>query len=237
MDKLKILDFDMLVPQSNTDGIFMKLRNLGIWEKEITDIAKEQFPKTETFIDIGANIGYYTLLAKSQNVKYCYAFEPKELNFNILEENVKLNDYSNCFLYDIGLGNEEGELHFGYNDTKSGHGSFLNNVKSIQNLDKNITKKVKKLDNIEIKGNSIGIKLDVEGFELQVLEGMSKLFQSGKIKFMLIEISRKFYGIEVESSIINILKDNFDKLNVIESNSLLTDTLPGFPQYNILATK
>jgi len=36
MDKVKVLNFEMHVPKSNTDGIFKKLRSEGVWEKDIT---------------------------------------------------------------------------------------------------------------------------------------------------------------------------------------------------------
>jgi FkbM family methyltransferase len=236
MDKVNVLNFEMHVPKSNTDGIFKRLRSEGIWEKDITKFMVNNFNDIDTFIDIGANIGYYTLLSKSNGVNRCYSFEPNDNNFILLEKNINLNKYKNCFTYNAGLGSSNGTMSFNYNNVKSGHGSFLKEIKNKQNLNKEESKKIFTLDSINVLGDSIGIKLDVEGFELEVLKGMPQLLRENKIKFITIEISRKFYGKKIELEIIKILKENFNKLLIVETGEELND-LPEKTQYNIFAKK
>ena len=51
------------------------------------------------------------------------------------------------------------------------------------------------------------VKIDIEGYELNAIMGMLQLLDSKKIKVFCIEISRKFYGNDVEKEIINLLKN------------------------------
>src|SRR5574337_1157409 len=62
-----------------------------------------------TFIDIGANIGSYTLIGSEGREARVYSFEPHPVTFQLLCKNVELNQRSNVTLYNAALGSSEGE--------------------------------------------------------------------------------------------------------------------------------
>ena len=229
-------DFKMYVPPSKTDGIFISLRNKKTWEPIVTKRMLYKFneKKIDTFIDIGANIGYYTLLLANKNIK-TYSFEPNLENYNILTKNLKINNFNNSLHYNLGLSDSIGNLEFYYRKEKSGHGSF--NKKIVEQQKLNLCKiiKVNKLDNIDIQGKNIMVKIDIEGYELNAIMGMLQLLDSKKIKVFCIEISRTFYGNDVEKEIINLLKKYFTKLYIVQLKKQLIE-IPTLSQYDLICS-
>lgn len=229
-------DFKMYVPPSKTDGIFKSLRQKKTWEPRVTKGMLYEFneKKIDTFIDIGANIGYYTLLLANKNIK-TYSFEPNLENYNILTKNLKINNFNNCQHYNLGLSDSIGELEFYYRKEKSGHGSFNKKIVKQQNLNLCKIIKVNKIDNIDIQGKNIMVKMDIEGYELNAIMGMLQLLDSKKIKVFCIEISRKFYGNDVEKEIINLLKKYFTKLYIVQLKRQLIE-IPTLSQYDLICS-
>ena len=228
--------FKMYVPPSKTDGIFISLRNNRTYEPNVTKELLYWFEKKniDTFIDVGANIGYYTLLFSQKNIK-TYSFEPNFENYTILHKNLEINHFSQSLIYNMGLSDHVGELEFYYRKEKSGHGSFNKDIQNKQNL--NLCKKVPvdKLDNIYIEGDNIMLKIDIEGYELHAITGMLNLLRTKKIKVFCIEISRKFYGNDVENKIINLLKKFFTNLYIVQLKKELIQ-VPPLSQYDLICT-
>ena len=72
----------------------------GIYEEFETELVSKEISKNDVVVDIGANIGYYTLIfAKlvGENGKV-FAFEPDPSNFALLKKNVELNGFRNVVL-------------------------------------------------------------------------------------------------------------------------------------------
>jgi len=230
----------MYIPPSTTDGIFISLKNHGTWEEDISQIIIKNLEKfkIDTFIDIGANIGYYTLLAKSVGTENCYAFEPNDTNCFLIQKNIELNNFNNCYLHECGLGNEEGYFDFDFRDEKSGHGTFLDGVKKKCQWAtvRTAKKKIVKLSNIEIEGDRLAIKMDIEGFESEAIKGMIPLLESRRIKFFIIEMHRTFYGDEIEAQILNTLSQYYDTLFNIEEGKTLDGSFKSKPNYNLLCS-
>ncbi|MBA43163.1 MAG: hypothetical protein CMF62_04030 [Magnetococcales bacterium] len=228
--------FDMYVPYSKTDGIFISLRTKKTWEPNVTKSLLFKFNEKniDTFIDIGANIGYYTLFFAHKNIK-TYSFEPNLENYNILCNNLKINKFNNSVVHNLGLSDSQSELEFYYKKEKSGHGTF--NEKIVRQQQLNLTKKIKvdKLDNINISGKNLMIKIDIEGYELNAIKGMINLLNSNKVKVFCIEISRKFYGKDIEQQIINILKKYYSKLYIVQLKKQLID-IPLITQYDLICS-
>lgn len=145
----------------------------GIVEKNETELVKnilQQMPEDYVFLDIGANTGYYGIMSAYLYPKSkTYSFEPLEEHCNILRSSIYLNRLNNIEISQCGIGNKN-EIREIY---KAGSGtSFIKNFTN--NNEEEVKIQIKKLDEV-IKDKNIEnihfIKIDVEGFELEVLKG------------------------------------------------------------------
>jgi len=131
-------------------------------EPKTFNFIRNELKNATVFVDIGANIGGYTIRA----AKYCkvYAIEPLPRNYKILKINEKLNNVKiNSF--NMAAGNKNGKIKLYYEPGAYGTPS----VKRKQNYF--IEVEMKPLDEI-INEESIDLlKIDVEGAEDLVLEG------------------------------------------------------------------
>jgi hypothetical protein len=84
----------------------------SIHEPLETGLVKEKIKKGDVVLDIGANIGYYTLIfAKLVGEEgKVFAFEPEPTNFSLLEKNVEINGYKNVVLIQKAVSNETGKI-------------------------------------------------------------------------------------------------------------------------------
>lgn len=135
------------------------------------------------FIDIGANAGIYSILSSKVIGCKTIAFEPIHETFKRLLENIDINNVSHKINAVMkGVGSETGELYFTNNhDTTN---------KVSKNNEKNTSKvTITSIDNeIDINAEFI-FKIDVEGFEMEVLKGSRNLLRSGKIFAIIIELN------------------------------------------------
>jgi hypothetical protein len=79
------------------------------------------------------------------------------------------------------------------------------------------------------------VKLDIEGYELNAIMGMLQLLDTKKVKVFCIEISRKFYGCDVEHKIISILKKYFTKYYIVQLKKQLIK-IPNINQYDLICS-
>lgn len=137
----------------------------------------------EQFIDIGANIGLYTVkLGKLSTVREVHAFEPMPANKNQLHANILLNNLNaKVFVYPFALSSENGSAVFLQN---KGNSTGRSRIKStnVNKLDDNkfeeVEVQIKRLDGIlSADSKKLAIKIDVEGHELKVLEGMTSILK------------------------------------------------------------
>ena len=145
----------------------------------------ESFPKGSVFVDVGANIGSYSLLAAKLKKTTTYAFEPQALNFAELCTNIYLNNLSNRITpYNIALTDTTKFDLFRLSDMIPGaaDNAFAEEARTGET---GITQGCygTKLDNLFIEGvieQPDYIKIDVDGAELNVLYGASIVLQNAK---------------------------------------------------------
>ena len=143
--------------------------------------------KIEYFLDIGAHMGFYSINLSKKKLKV-YAFEPVKSNYEQLESNKLLNNFSNLEIYNFALSNENKKIIMWVPDLNKtgGFSIFDERDEEIKKYDK---KSIKKINSISKKGDEIfnivnkkiAIKIDVERHELSVLEGMQDLITKNKI--------------------------------------------------------
>ena len=138
----------------------------------------------DTFCDIGANVGSYTLLASGYVGAKSITFEPVPSTFSILEKNIALNQLQKkATLHNKALGNQVGKIKFTTNyDT-------VNHALADHEMEENfIEVSVGKLDDY-INHQPILLKIDVEGFESEVIEGGRELIANETTKAIIIELN------------------------------------------------
>ena len=97
--------------------LILDLREYTAWsyyfknyEKSVKNFVKKKLNKNSNTIDIGANLGYFSILFSSI-IKQgkVYSFEPEKKNFKKLLDNIKLNNFKNILPYNIGLSNSKSQ--------------------------------------------------------------------------------------------------------------------------------
>ena len=139
--------------------------------------------KEDLFVDVGANVGHYSMLAAGICGADVMAFEPIPSTFSKLNRNVNLNKLSNKIkLFNIGLGEESSYLNF--TTTKD----VMNSV--AQEYDKDVVRlEVKRLDDVLKDKTLVFLKIDVEGFEYFVLKGAKNVLAKKSLKYIIIEFN------------------------------------------------
>lgn len=156
----------------------------------------------DLFVDVGANVGSYTVLACSVVGAKGYCFEPVPSTYERLLTNIRLNDMSDRVVSrNIALGNSYGKINFSSDENCMNHIVADNEVSKGQ-----VSVHISKLDE-EIKEVPFLIKIDVEGYETPVLEGAQKTLEKEGVCCVIVELngSGNRYGFD-ESKILAKMK-------------------------------
>ncbi|MBC7490235.1 MAG: FkbM family methyltransferase [Glaciimonas sp.] len=138
----------------------------------------------ETFVDVGANIGAYTILASKVIQCKSIAFEPLPETADRLMDQIKINRIESIVdVRNMGIGDKQGALFFtNKNDT-------INKVSLVDDA-KNTTRiEVGTLDSELSIDCKYFFKIDVEGFEYHVIEGASKILSTENVSAIIIELN------------------------------------------------
>lgn len=144
--------------------------------------------KDDIFFDIGANVGSYTVLASGHVGCNTFSFEPIPSTFRSLQKNIEVNSINDKVkAFNVGVGAKKGTLSFTSNHDTINHVLASN---SGNNAENSIQVPVVSIDEI-IPENEIPIlmKIDVEGFETEVLQGMKATCKNEQLKGIIIELN------------------------------------------------
>ncbi len=192
-----LYDWNFHIKLISTDESVSKPIFFGYYEKETVSFITKYISYGDTVVDVGANIGFFTLIFSKlvgENGKV-HAFEPSQREFLHLCENVGVNKFRNILLNQLALSNRNGfsemnvlsESRFGaYNSLRRvSHSKVQNEKAHIENV-RTLT-----LDSYLALFPDAApslIKIDVEGFEKQVLEGMQSVLRTNNPPCLIIEI-------------------------------------------------
>ena len=200
-------DWNLLIGVPSGDWRLAAYLSLGGHFEYGTEILYRKVIRSDmVVVDIGANVGIYTLHALKAGAEV-YAFEPTPETFNILRHNVALNgfEYSpKVHLYNSAVSDREEMTEFAVVSNSCGHNSMFRENKD----DKIIRVPTVRLDDT-LDGIKIDcFKVDVEGAEMLVLNGMESLLKNnasvvGFVEFAPGNLRRS--GIEP--------RDLYDRLN------------------------
>ena len=140
--------------------------------------------ESDLFIDVGANVGAYTILASSVVKARSISFEPLPETVERLRDQIHINRIEHLVnIKNMGLSSNKGELCFTNNQ------DTVNKVVVSGDAENTTRIAVTTLDE-EIAGNeSFFLKIDVEGFEFNVIQGAKKLLASPNLLALIIELN------------------------------------------------
>jgi FkbM family methyltransferase len=195
---LKVGDYDFkhlqLIHFENF-SMFITSRFLNFYlprkfEQYTSKLIKYLLPKGGTFVDIGAHYGYYSLLASKKIGKmgHVYAFEPVAENYYILSKNCSYNSFNNIQLYNSALSDFDGVASFQI--TKASDSAGFHKHPLTETLE---TRSIQthRLDSFFGNEKIDVIKMDTEGHESWVLDGMEKIIQNNPKLKIIIEFNPK----------------------------------------------
>ena len=173
-----------------TEGI-QKTMSLGEYEPEQTSWVRQCIGKGDWFVDIGANFGWYTTLACQVvgDTGHVVAFEPSPTAFDALVKVVADNQVNNVTLERSAAGSENGEMTLYMPDDDALHSpsAFFSDPKfnkiSVPRIMLDDHKLLWKAPSIKL------IKIDCEGYEPNVIKGMKRLIEAGRVENMICEFN------------------------------------------------
>jgi FkbM family methyltransferase len=167
---------------------------LGAYERWETATVRRQLRPGTCFVDVGANVGYFTLLAARVVGPggQVIAVEPSRYAADRLARTIAANRLGNVRLERIGLGREPGELTLydplpdNHAPTMLGEAGAAGMVVRVRRLDDCLSEWG--VDRIDL------LKLDVEGYEPAVLDGAARTMGSGRVRAILCEFNAYWLG-------------------------------------------
>ncbi|HXA16776.1 MAG TPA: FkbM family methyltransferase [Thermoanaerobaculia bacterium] len=201
---------------SSTNGCW-----LGTYERNTQRLFREQVHPGAVVFDIGANVGFFTLLASKLvgPAGHVHAFEPLPRNLYYLEQHVRLNEASNITVQSLAITSTTGTARFG--DGENTSQGRLSNAGEIQVL-------TASLDDLIANGRIPRpdfIKMDIEGAEGEALRGAARLLAGSPLIVVL-----STHGYDQHELCWTILKNAGFKLDLLRDGTADGD-------YLILATK
>ena len=230
------------------DSLDLSIR--GVYGELDTEIVKNEIKSGDTVVDVGANIGYYTLIFAKLvgNTGKVIAFEPEPKNFKILKKNISINKLTNVILEQkiVSNKNEKTKLFLANSGIVGHHINPTKNSTNFIEVDSVTLDDYFLTNNISKKINFL--KIDVEGAEIKVLEGAKTILRNDKIKIFT-EFNRlaiEKLGVKPEKFLSLLTENNFKfflpnyKTNNISEtnvNELLTSDETILENLNILCKK
>jgi FkbM family methyltransferase len=223
---LSISEYEKLIPcakikKNDKEMIFFTPNNMTLWRAK-TLFTKEpstidwldKMNPNEHLLDVGANVGMYTVYAAKYKSLQVTAFEPEAQNFAILLKNIRLNNISEkVALWPVAISDKTGLQDLYVSEDKAGG--------SCHSIGEEVNFKLEKkqfkfhqgaycttIDSLVDDGTidvPDYIKIDIDGLEHRVISGAKKTLKSKKIKSLSIEINTH---LKEHTALIDILGKN-----------------------------
>ena len=163
-------------------GLALTISHYGTYEELEAKIMEEKIKVGSIVVDVGANIGLHTLnMARIVgNTGRVFAFEPDPSNFEILGENVKINNYQNIILEEKAVGDKHGRVTLYQSDNPGNHRLFPQTKQTKGEVEVELTSLDKYFIDSNLAEKISFIKIDVEGLEFSVLNGMKNILKNNK---------------------------------------------------------
>jgi len=198
----QVNDYQMFI-DVNGKGIHRDLMLHGTREKVSLNIVQSLLKKGDVVLDASANIGYYVIPESIAVGKegIVYAVEPIKENFELLNDNIKMNQLKNVKSYNLAFNDKVGKI----NINLSSEGN-LNTPAKTPNSEGRVLVKATTLDSfIRGKRKPTFMRMDIEGFEDFVFKGGDKTLDS--LKTIFVELHFPLLGKERVAKLLQKLKN------------------------------
>src|SRR6056297_1236331 len=168
----------MFVHDRNDAFISKSIIEDGIWEEQETSILLALLKPGHVFVDVGANLGYFSLIASLLVAEQgsVVAFEPEAENFRLLKMNCELNELTNVHCVNAALGHENAEGSLFLSESNMGDHSISPGDERQQRQDIAIVNGSELLLNLQNRVDVI--KIDTQGYEYEVLLGLQEVIEA-----------------------------------------------------------
>lgn len=183
----------VLIDADPRDLIQYSVMVTGEWEPEETEVLRRQVRPGDVVYDVGANVGYFTLLASKLvgPSGQVIAFEPNPATLVRLRHHLELNGATNVTVVPVGLADRDGQAEF--HSVAGGNSG----ASALRPLDDSLVTRIelarldRLVDELDLRLPDL-VKLDVEGAELLALRGMESTLRRAPRVQVLVEITDKF---------------------------------------------
>jgi len=225
MKTYKVHDFEMFVDSHDTLG----LRKHGSWHSALRKVAIRYIKEGDIALDIGAMIGYFTIIFAKLAGKdgKVFAFEPHPGNFDILKKNIEINHCKNVIPIQKALSNRNGKARlYCYSGNRGKNITFhfddrYNEFIPIETI---------RLDNYfgKYNGRIDFIKIDAEGADMAIVQGMGDLLEKNKdikivTEYLPLGLSR--FGCEPENYLKLLKRCGFKLYETVRTQDLIPTTI------------
>ena len=185
----------------------------GKYEEGTMDLMKKEIKSGMNVFDLGANIGMFTLLSSKLvgESGHVFSFEPDPYLFNVLKENLILNNVNNVSIYQMAVSNTVGAEKFSMNLEQDGDNRLNSNTMNENYVEVKTTTIDDFCEKNELKINFL--KMDIQGSEAKVFQGMKQTLK----KSPNIKIITEFYP----SAIRDTGSSPEDYLSSLENHDLI----------------
>lgn len=224
---------------------YLKNKTINGELKFILSYLKKKKPKY--CLDIGANTGSYSNILLNNTDAKVIAFEPQK-NCNIQLKRIKKKFKKRFKFYNVTLGEQSKKIYFNYSKNKSELASASNYLSKISYIDQKKFKrklvKIHTLDNFfwkllkkELGSSRIDfIKIDTEGFELEILKGAKKIFKEFQPKLIQVELNWhhlfKGHNLWIIYEYLSQLS-NYRVYKILPNSNKLIEIDPSKPEHNL----
>jgi len=176
----------------------------GDLDKKISSVLKAFLRPGDTFIDVGAQFGIYTVQAAELvgDEGTVHAFEPQPRSARLLKSSLARNGVSNTNVHQLALGTIDERLHLTIPASNAGAGSLVKSSRGTQ-IQVQVRNASNAFDQLSISKARL-VKIDVEGFESQVICGALGWIETAKPDAIIVEttsrtpLAKRGFGTELE---------------------------------------
>ncbi len=175
----QMLSRSRIVAEDPTCGVSSLIYSQGLYDHDNMHLIRRMLRADDVFFDVGANIGSYTLLASESDAQV-FAFEPHPRTFRQLQRNIALNRRRNATAFELAFGDRDG---IGYL-AQHAHGSINHLVEKPAEhaLPVLLARADRFCRQHDVRPRFV--KVDVEGFEYEVLAGFGDALRSIDVLFV-----------------------------------------------------